>query len=213
MKFLGRTLVLIAIITIVSFPSLSQEGGKPSSPIAPQEPPPPAVEYNPSAWKVFSSSEGRFTIMFPGTPTEKNNSSNITGGRVANHEFTLKTTAFYGISYTDFPVDVEQEAAIRKQILDAVRDIVAAQTKGKVLSEEDISLDGHPSRRIKLAFANGGIMRVIACAVGKRMYQVFVITPREALAPDGGKFDEMRTNKFLNSFKSGNSGNGEKIKP
>lgn len=216
MKFPRQTLILLITLIIVSFPAFSQESGKPSNPTAPVSPPLPAVEYNESAWKVFSPPDGQFTIKFPGTPTEKNNPSDTSAGRIENHQFTLKTVAVYGISYTEFPanlpIDIEKNAAIRKQLLDGVRDRLVALTKSKVLSEEDISVEGHPGRMTKLATGNGGITRIKFCVVGKRIYQITVTTPGETLAPDGGKFDETMANKFLDSFKLEKSGIVEKNK-
>ena len=44
-------------------------------------------------------------------------------------------------------------------------------------------------------------MRNHSYLVGTRIYQIFVVTSKESLATDGGKFDEMRALKFLSSFR------------
>jgi hypothetical protein len=204
-----RILLLIIAVTVGALPSYSQESKTKQDPSAPPAPPPPAVEYNPNAWKEYSSPRGRFTIMFPGTPTDEDNSSGSLEGR----RYMLKTTAVYTVYYSDFPAnfpnDLEKEGALRKQFLDASRDIVLARSKGKVLSETDISIDGHPGRMIKIALANGTIYRDKTYLVGKRIYQIIVVTPSESLAPDGGRFDETRATKFLDSFKLASSENKE----
>jgi hypothetical protein len=117
----------------------------------------------------------------------------------------LTTTAVYSVYYIDFPADfpndLEKEAALRKQFLDHSRDTIIAKIKGKVLSETDIYLDEHPGRMTKIALPDGTISRDKIYVVGKRIYQVIVVTPGELQAPDGGRFDETRATKFLDSFK------------
>ena len=206
MRPLMRILLLIVAVTISALPIYSQESKTKQDSKAPVDPPPPAVEYNPNAWKEYSSQQGRFTIMFPGTPTEA-------AGRLEGRRFMLKTTAVYAVYYTDFPAsfpyDLEKEVSLRKQFLDASRDTTLAQSKGKVLSETDISLEGHPGRMMKIALPDGTITREKTYVVGKRIYQIIVVTRGELLAPDGGRFDETRATKFLDSFKLARPENNE----
>ena len=54
---------------------------------------------------------------------------------------------------------------------------------------------------MKMSFGNAGIIREKRIFVGKRIYQIIVATPKELVASDGGRFDEARATKFLDSFK------------
>jgi hypothetical protein len=201
MTSLTQTCLTIIALIISALPSYAQESK--SKPILsePVPPPAPSVEYNPGAWKEYSSERGRFTILFPGTPVEDDNSSMGFEGRKS----MLTTTAVYAVFYQDWPAefqhDLEKEGSLRQQFFDKGRDAVIAQLKAKPLSEADISLDGHPGRLTKMSVADATIIREKRFVVGKRFYQIMIITPRELLAPDGGQFDESRATKFLDSFK------------
>jgi hypothetical protein len=209
MNSLARVLLLIIAVIVGALPSYGQESKTKQGLSAPVTPSPSAIESNPNAWKEYSSQRGRFTILFPGTPIEADNSS----GRLEGRRFMLKTTAAYAVYYSDFPSDfpndLEKEAALRKQFLDTARDAVVAKSNGKVLSETDIYLDGHPGRTLKIALPDGTVTRDKTYVVGKRIYQVVVVTLGELLAPDGGRFDEIRATKFLESFKLNRPENNE----
>lgn len=209
MNSLSRILLLIIAVVVSTLPNYSQESKPQQDSGAPRAPTPPAVEHNPQTWKEYSSQRGRFTITFPGVPTDDDNSS----GNFASRRFMVKTSAVYSVYYSDlpsdFPHDLEKEVALRKQFLDGARDIVVAKAKGRVLSETDISLAGHPGRMMKMALPDGTVTRTKTYVVGKRIYQVVVVTPGELLAPDGGRFDETRATKFLDSFKLARPENNE----
>lgn len=195
-------LVLILALTFNAASGFSQES-KPKQGVkdAVESPPTPAVEYDPRSWKEFSDERAMFSIMFPGTPVEADNTS----GELTGRKFTLKTSAVYFVGYHDFPanfsVDLEKETALRKQWFDASRDTTVSGSQAKVLNETQITIDDHPGYFMKLALPSGGVLRESRYIVGKRAYQVLVVTPRELLAPDGGKFDETRATKFLTSFR------------
>lgn len=200
MSFLTRVLLLIIAFTVSATLGYSQEGKTSPAP----EPTPPAVEHNPNAWKEYSSQRGRFAIMFPGTPAESDYSYD-TAPRAEGRKYILKTTALYRVSYLDFQVQVSNalamERILRKQFLDGARDVMLGTFKGKLLSDTDISIDGHPGRLIKIAEPDGTMLRTENYVVGTCVYQLEVVTPLELLAPDQGRFDESRATKFLDSFK------------
>jgi hypothetical protein len=202
MRVTTRLALLIIALMLGAPPGNSQETKtKPSASIDVQAPPPPAVEYNPNSWKEFSDERGMFTIMFPGIPIDSDNAS----GELTGRKFTLKTSAFYLLAYQDFPAttpaDLEKDATLRKQFFDGMRDLILSRSKAKVLNESEIAVDNHPGRLTKFALPEGMIVREKDLVVGKRVYQILVITPGELSAPDGGQFDETRATKFLDSFK------------
>lgn len=191
-------------------------GSKPKqeSKVAVESPPAPAVEYDPRSWKEFSDKQAMFIIMFPGTPVERDNSSD----KIAGREFTLKTSAIYFVGYQDLPssaaAELEKHLELRKQLFDKIRDGIRDGIQAKITRREeaDISINGYPGRSKKFSMENGDVLRQNSYLVGARVYQIFVITPRELLAPDGGKFDETRATKFLTSFKLTPLKNNEELK-
>jgi len=203
MSVLTRVFLLTIVSTVSAIPSYSQESKTGQGSSAPADRP-PAVEHNPNAWKEYSSKRGLFTIIFPGTPTDDDNSSG-TPSRLEGRKYMLTTTAVYAVYYMDFPADfpndLEKEGMLRKQWFDNARDATVSQSKARFLDETDIAIDGHPGRLLKLALPGGGILREKQFVVGKRVYQILVITPKESLAPDGGRFDQSRATRFLDSFK------------
>lgn len=161
----------------------------------------PAVEEKPDAWRVYSSTQGRFAIMFPGTPTDEDKSYDTPLGRCEARDYVLIAAAEYRVSYTDFVVDLEKDSNERNKVLDSIRDRVIAEFNAKVSTQNVISLDGHPGRMMTLTASDGSITRTKSYTVGKRLYQIMVTTPKLFQPQDGGRFQESWATKFFDSFK------------
>jgi TonB family protein len=175
-------------------PCLAQ-ASKPSD-----EPPAPAVEYNPKAWKEFSSAGGRFTVLLPGTPTEKIQSRDSPAGTLDVHEFILITSAYYGVTYIEYPSSIEGGGDV-KAFLDGMIGAGVKGIGGTLLEEEDTPLDGHPGRFVRVQAGDGYVMRIRSYVVGNRIYQIS-ITMREAGAPQAiARFHDETAAKFLDSFR------------
>jgi hypothetical protein len=146
-------------------------------------------------WKEFSSHEGAFSTLMPGTPTEKTQKVNTQAGTIDIHGFTLEQKSFtYMVSYNEYP-DAIVQAASADKILDAARDGGVSNVQGKLLSELIISLDKYPGREIRIEAADGKhTVKTRIYLVKNRLYQVLVVTPKE------GSFSNDVT-KFLDSFK------------
>ncbi|NIS71741.1 MAG: hypothetical protein GTO12_23250 [Proteobacteria bacterium] len=146
--------------------------------------------------KEFSSSEGGFSIVMPGTPSEKTQTVNIPLGRIDVHFFSVNKgdEGVYTVAYSDYPKSYVQMIPA-EALLDAARDGSVAGLGGKLLGEEIISLNEYPGRRINAELA-GGTGRQKACIflVGRRLYQVLWTGPKE-------KADLKSVGEFLDSFK------------
>jgi hypothetical protein len=160
-----------------------------------------AIENSPDAWKVYSSTRGRFSIMFPGTPVEADKSYDTPNGRMDARDYVVITSAEYTVFYTDFAIDLEQGSDELNKMLDQMRDRVVADFKAKVIVEIVISIEGHPGSMMKLAAPDGSITRAKSYAVGKRLYQIMVTTSKALQSPDKGWFDELFASRFFDSFK------------
>lgn len=173
-------------------------------------PPPPVIEYKPDNWKEFSSAEGRFAILVPGVPTLTTIKVETAIGTIDLHNYALATdTAFYLVSYGDFPIIPVEPEAIRKA-LDGGRDNMLAKGKNqKLISETEFIFNGQITREW---FIHRGdfIARFRAFFIKGRLYQIAIGTPLDmtfktgqpsANPQDRTDFYEATANKFFDSFK------------
>ena len=144
---------------------------------AAQSPPPPAIEYNESAWKELSSAEGRFSILLPGTPQARVDENQTSVGKVAMHVWALRTgTASYYVMYLDFPTYSDDDSFVKKA-LDSGRDGMLAKDKEwELLAEDQISLGGFSGREFVITDHVGfGVFR--AYVVKGRLYEIGLFAP------------------------------------
>ena len=185
-----RTIFLLFAVSLCAPRGLAQTGA------APTGPPPPAAEYNPKNWKEFTSEEGRFSALFPGTPVRQ-------VGKAEQGEmymYLLRTFAEYAVMYIEFPQPTIDTAHI-KAMLDGGRDSGLASVEGRLLEEKDISLDGYTGRYHKVLAGTGHTLRSRTYVVGNRMYVVFIVMRDEGAPPAILKFHDETAAKFLDSFK------------
>lgn len=177
---------------------------------SPPPPPPPAVEYNARTWKELSSAEGGFKVLMPGTPSPKTDEIETATGKVRQTNYVISTgVGAYIASYVDLPIHSEEPEAI-KRALNAGRDNALAQNaSNKLLSEKELTLDGHAGREW---IVDGGnfILRARAYLVKGRLYQMVLVVPPNVVFKNGRpssdpanrtSFYEMISTKFLDSFK------------
>jgi len=139
-----------------------------------------------SEWKTFSSPEGRFSILFPGTPVSRVSEVQTSSGKVTVHTVTLKLPeSFYHVSYLDYPNYVEGEEFTKKS-LDAGRDGMLARNKGtKLLAERPITIGSFHGREF-LILQDGisfGIMETYV--VRGRLYEMAILVPAEVAFSNG----------------------------
>ena len=170
-----------------------------------QEPPPaPAADFDPAQWKEFVSKEGGFKIKMPGLPSEVTQPIEMKTGTVVGHFHNLVTkTAEYVVGYTEFARDMETFQP-SKNTLDAIRDRALAKESGKLLSEQDISVAGHPGRALVMEVSDG-VFRDKYFLVANRLYTVTVFTPTVKARSEGDtaqirRAQESVANAFLDSF-------------
>ncbi len=134
----------------------------------------------------FSSPAGNFSVTFPAAPKEESQVLNTAIGAVTVHTFSCERGGrAYVVGYSDYP---NFDNGVDKA-LDGARDGAVNSSQGKLLSEEILSFEGHPAREIRLEMAQGLAMRLRLIAVGTRLYQVGVVTPRdEASSPKIAEF-------------------------
>jgi hypothetical protein len=148
-----------------------------------------------AAWKSFSSPEGRFTALFPGTPSQQTQQTPTAAGSIATTLYTVTMAdAYFGVVVGDYPPEVVSKKP--DDLLDGARNGAVSQVGGTLLSEDRISSEGFPGREIKIT-ATRGTQTMIAWdrmyLVKNRLYQAIVVM---SVKNEGSK--DVR--KFLDSF-------------
>ena len=148
----------------------------------------------PAVWQEFSSAEGNFAVLMPGSPSYKKQSSSTAVGPIDMHLFSLDLAkdAVYMVMFSDYPDVVAQAPA--DKVLDGGRDGALANTKGKLIGEQSISLDGFPGREFTIEIPGKGMMKLRAFLVRQRLYQVMAVGTNE-------RIDQEDTGKYLTSFR------------
>jgi hypothetical protein len=147
------------------------------------------------AWKPFASKEGGFSVMMPGTPKPMRQSLNTQAGPIAMNMFVLDMgTTAYVVMFSDYP-----EAGVKKagaaKVLKGARDGAVNNARGaKLLSEKQISLNGHPGVELKMEQGAQGILLARLYMVRNRLYQAICVVPKSR----AGSGDMER---FVGSFK------------
>jgi hypothetical protein len=146
--------------------------------------------------KEFSSKEGGFTVLLPGTPQEHiSKTGGAEGKEIVNHVFTVKHgSATYTVAYLIDPILAKGKPEDSKKWLESASKAAEATLKGKLLSEKPITLETHPGVEFQLEIPGSGIYRSRAYIVNDRLYQVTVLGPKELAQ---GK----EADRILDSFK------------
>ncbi len=150
-------------------------------------------------WREFSSRQGGFSVLMPGTPKEETEVKDfpVVGKGVA-HLFILgNESGIYVASYLDVPSLAQQTQSFcdsfGKGFLRTIGEGTAKGGGGKVVKETDILFEKDPGKEILIQFPSGlGTAR--AYFIKRRGYQLIAIPP--ASGSNSGN-----VKKFLDSFK------------
>ncbi|HUJ19713.1 MAG TPA: hypothetical protein VL197_17125 [Nitrospirota bacterium] len=147
------------------------------------------------SWAEFSSPEGNFSILMPGTPAQEKKQVSTAAGLLDMHMFSreVRNRTAYIVIYTDYPDAITRVSP--DKVLDGGRDGAVANSKGKLLSEQYLFLEGgHSGREITVEVPEKGMLKVRAYLVRQRLYQIMLIAPKELIDSE----DNVR---YLSSFK------------
>ena len=156
---------------------------------------------DPKSWKAFSSPEGQFTVLMPGTPKEEIQYKQTELGQIEIHLFVLQSSgAAYITSYADFPITATTPEMVEK-MLDGARDNVLANSTRKLLEESKISLDGLSGREMKIGMPDL-VLKTRFYVAQRRLYQVMMITPDpNQISKKAVAGQNANATKFLGSLK------------
>jgi len=149
-------------------------------------------------WEKFVSPDGAFAIMFPQKPLESQYSVDSPAGKLVIHSYKYMSMASYFLSYTDYPAPIDRPENKKAEALDHAREGGLRAVNGRLLSQSEISINGHPGRLLVVDSPNGGpdgsLIRNKVYLVGNRLYSMQVAIPKGAQVPDTA------AEKFLDSF-------------
>jgi hypothetical protein len=145
-------------------------------------------------WQTFTSPEGDFSVDMPGNPVADNQESSTDQGSITVHLYTVRIgNSDYIVAYSDYPEGMIAATGVQA-FLDDIRNNAINNTKGKLLAEETIELNGNPGRSLRVESPDGtGIAQARMLLVGNRLYQVFVATEKV-------NAETADVQRFLNSF-------------
>jgi hypothetical protein len=157
-----------------------------AAPAAPAAPEPQLVE--------IVGPDGHFSIKFPGAPQYGSDLGKLNGTtetfQINRFYVSLQNdNVAYMLMYNDYPADADTTSP--SALLEQVR---AGAADGKtVLSDDQIVLNGLPGRAFTTRDPKTGYnYDEHAFLVGKRLYQIIVVTGKDYTAPN--------RDAFLNSF-------------
>lgn len=174
-------------------------------PVFPQVQARPSFQLAQSIWKQFSSQEGDFKVLMPGTPTEENKNVNTSAGAITVNQFSVlrEDEALYVVAYSDLPEKFSLNSSTTNQLLTQVAAGFAEGTNGRLISQKNISFGKFIGREVRLQLEGGVIATGRIYLANKRIYQVAVVTSKE-------KYLTKSIEGFFKSFQILNDGTSSK---
>ena len=128
--------------------------------------------------KLLDSTDGRFVVTFPPGFGEPQLSAHSVDSPVGKLTFSMyiaeNSSGACFASYNDYPPEVIEQGD-PKVMLDGARDGALRNINGKLIKEDEITLEGHPGRAISFSGSKEGksfFGRADIFLVNPRLYQV-----------------------------------------
>ncbi len=132
-------------------------------------------------WKVFSPTDGRFTVLMPGKPKITAQTQKTFMGEINLQVFVAqppKQDVAYVVAFNDFP-DSYGQMADPEEVLKNAQDMALKTTQSDLLNHRSIrSSNGHPGREIEYINSGGKITKNRMYFAEGRLYQVMVVTTK-----------------------------------
>jgi hypothetical protein len=143
------------------------------------------------AWKELAPKDAGFVVSMPGTFVEQKETLKLPSGPLELMIYFVERkkdeTAFLVI-WCEFPEAVFK-GGTAEQRLDYARKRALASSKGKLVKETKIKLDGHPGRELHFEIEGKGLIRQRLYSVKDKLYQLLVSGPREmVMSKDADRF-------------------------
>jgi len=132
----------------------------------------------PPGWIEVKIPAGGFKVWMPGAPKTSRGTIPTEIGNVAATRYTTVDAAnvTYDVLFNDYPKTKVSKLNSQK-VLEAARDGLIYQTKGKTISNKPITLASNPGNDLEILGGEGTHYRVRLVWVKTRLYQIMVVTP------------------------------------
>jgi len=150
-------------------------------------------------WRDFSESEGKFSVVMPGTPERATYEMPITSGtmKFVSHAVDLPNEAkYFMVTYVDYPPGTTGDDVLAHQVMDRYVAGGARKKNLKVEQKSKIKLGEHPGQEYLFRepeYGDKSLWRVYL--VGNRLYQLVANWDPETAGAS------VEAEKFLNSFR------------
>jgi hypothetical protein len=189
-----RFLAVYLTTLVLSLSVAAQEHTRPPKSTTP--PRAPNVPENGSGttvpgWVKFISDEGRFSVLMPGAPEDKVETTPSEHGPYTTHLFILRQPRnVFLIGWVDYDPSFNFN---RQTELEANRDNFVKGVNARLLETRSTRIDGYPALEFTAENANR-IFKSRVYMVGRRPYQLVIGSPK-------GIDDSASIDRFFNSFK------------
>ncbi len=156
---------------------------------------PPASFYlQPVSWREFNVAEFGFAVRMPGDPFKETVKINQNDPRLDMHTWMAKGegSLIYQIAFQQL-LAVPEDAQSINMVIENLRDGLAEGVEGKVVSERQITLNGHAGREFRMK--SDGLQAIARVyLVGSRVYILNLMTA-------AGDVSQKDANEFFDSLK------------
>lgn len=144
-----------------------------------------------SVWQLFTSAEGRFSVLMPGEPVRDSRPINDALGNLTLKSFAAEDgTATYTLFFIDFPDTVQKTNP--SDLLNAA--LTRVEGSNTVTEQKKITVQGNPGVQVEGENGTKGYMRYMAVLAKSRLYELVVLTPNSTDSA-------AKAGRFLDSFK------------
>jgi hypothetical protein len=169
-RLITVTLAALVIVAALSFVSAQQ----------PPPPPPLSPDYIPNAWKEYSFTDDNIRFRFPVHPTRVE--STMGQEKHPSSSYTRDSFLYFSLIVTSHPAGVGG-GVDEKVKIDAGMNRMLGGIKSrepKMLAQQDVSVDGHPCKFLKIETNDGLILRIKFFSAQNRLYIGQVVTRKGA---------------------------------
>ncbi|WP_244982348.1 hypothetical protein [Cylindrospermopsis raciborskii] len=138
-----------------------------------------------SVWQRFSSPEGKFSVLFPGTPRLSQQKMTSDNGELQVNLFTvnrLQEEAKYTVAYIDYPAQYIQLLRSRNLVEQAIeqgKSTALQRVRGTIVSEEKKTLGDNVGIEVNYTTPDGKVVKQRVFLVDNRFYQITAETTQK----------------------------------
>jgi hypothetical protein len=145
-------------------------------------------------WREFVGPDGDFSVQMPAAPQEQVDEYETDSGKITVHMNGASVGGMdYIMAYSDYPAELVAAKGAAGILQDA-RDGAVTNTKGSLVTEQALDMNGNPGLFLQVGSPDGkGLAQAKLFLVGNRLFQIFVAGPKENAETEDVQF-------FLDSF-------------